>query len=74
MSRYQRSSKPGKGQGQTLKHVGVWLREPVFSQGQLYVACSRTGNPSGLKVAIMDQGHGKNMTDNIVYHEVLIQQ
>ena len=63
-----------KSQGQTLKHVGVWLRKPVFSHGQLYVACSRTGNPSGLKVAIMDQGHGKNMTDNIVYHEVLLQQ
>ena len=62
-----------KSQGQTLKHVGVWLRKAVFSHGRLYVACSRTGDPCGLKIAIMDQGHGRNMTDNIIYHEVLLQ-
>ena len=30
-----------KAQGQLVRHVGVDLHEPVFSQGQLYVALSR---------------------------------
>jgi ATP-dependent exoDNAse (exonuclease V) alpha subunit len=30
-----------KAQGQTLHTVGVDLRSPVFSHGQLYVALSR---------------------------------
>ncbi len=38
-----------KSQEQSLAHVGVWLEEPVFPHGQLYVAASRVGNPNDIK-------------------------
>jgi len=31
-----------KSQGQSVEHVGLDLRTPTFSLGQLYVALSRT--------------------------------
>ena len=62
-----------KSQGQTLKSIGVWLRHPVFSHGQLYVAVSRVGSPSNLKIAIKYQKEGVQLlTDNVVYKEVLL--
>ena len=64
-----------KAQGQTLQKVGVWLRSPVFSHGQLYVASSRTGNPDALKFAIKQQeGEPLGSTANVVYNEVLLQE
>ncbi|CAH9125196.1 unnamed protein product, partial [Cuscuta epithymum] len=43
-----------KSQGQSLSNVGLVLRKPVFSHGQLYVALSRVTNPHGLKILICD--------------------
>lgn len=57
-----------KSQGQTLEHVGLYLNEPVFTHGQLYVAMSRVTNKKNLKICI---NHPKNFTKNIVYKEVL---
>ena len=57
-----------KTQGQTLDYVGVYLNEPVFTHGQLYVAFSRVTNKKNLKVCI---NNPKNYTKNIVYKEVL---
>ena len=58
--------------GQTMKIVGIWLRSQVFAHGQLYVACSRVGNPSGLKFAVMKKSKGPiEPTVNVVYKEVL---
>ena len=61
-----------KAQGQTLKTIGVWLPEPVFSHGQLYVAASRVGAPEKLKFALkpVDAQHS-TCTRNVVYREVL---
>ena len=62
-----------KSQGQTLDMVGIWLRLPAFAHGQFYVSISRTGDPSTLKIAIMDRaGVPEGHTANVVYYEVLI--
>lgn len=59
-----------KAQGQSVKHVGIFLRSPVFSHGQLYVALSRATSKENVKVLLSDVS--ANSTDNIVYDEVLI--
>lgn len=58
-----------KSQGQSLKHVGLDLRSPVFSHGQLYVGLSRCTSGTRLKVLLKEADQGK--TPNIVYKEVL---
>jgi ATP-dependent exoDNAse (exonuclease V) alpha subunit len=57
-----------KSQSQTLENVGVYLRKPVFSHGQLYDAVSRV---TSKKVLIEDDDG--NCTDTrriVVYQEV----
>ncbi|KAJ3702053.1 hypothetical protein LUZ61_005758 [Rhynchospora tenuis] len=45
-----------KSQGQSLDRVGVYLSEPVFAHGQLYVALSRTTSPDGLSILLPNGG------------------
>ena len=56
-----------KAQGQTLSHVGIYLKQAFFSHEQLYVAMSRVGSKGSLKIY---SDHGV-YTSNVVYKEVL---
>jgi ATP-dependent exoDNAse (exonuclease V) alpha subunit len=49
-----------KAQGQTLERVGVYLPSPVFTHGQLYVALSRCGFRSAVKVLVNHGPLGPN--------------
>jgi hypothetical protein len=59
-----------KSQGQSVKFVGVDLRTPVFSHGQLYVALSRCTSSSHLCILLRELTDMS--TTNIVYPEVLL--
>lgn len=55
-------------QGHTLDRVGVYLPDPVFSHGQLYVALSRAKSFSSIRVQIKPKGR---RTCNVIWKEVL---
>ncbi|XP_022032332.1 ATP-dependent DNA helicase PIF1-like [Helianthus annuus] len=60
-----------KSQGQSLSRVGLYLKYPVFSHGQLYVALSRVKSRGGVKLLILDKdGNVTSKTTNVVYKEV----
>ncbi|UYV82813.1 hypothetical protein LAZ67_22000964 [Cordylochernes scorpioides] len=69
-----------KSQGQSLKKVGIYLPQPVFGHGQLYVAFSRVKEKTGVKVQVINtpsQGRllpdsDKVFTKNIVYKNILL--
>ena len=58
-----------KAEGQSLDVVGIDIREPASTHGQLYVALSRVTELQGLKVLLLEAAR---MIQNIVYPEVLI--
>ena len=63
-----------KSQGQTIPYMGLYLLNPVFSHGQLYVALSRVQSKNNIKILVKN-GEVENeigtFTKNIVYKEIL---
>ena len=62
-----------KAQGQTLSYVDIYLREPVFSHGQLYVALSRAKTGDSVRYLnyedLVNKGYCRLMK-NIVFEEL----
>ena len=66
-----------KAQGQTFNTVGLYLPEPVFTHGLLYVAMSRVRLPTSLKITVdrdssIIPGREGRYTRNVVYTDVLL--
>ncbi|KAH0691484.1 hypothetical protein KY289_018842 [Solanum tuberosum] len=53
-----------KSQGQSLSHVGLFLKKPVFTHGQLYVAVSKVTSRKGLK--ILSYNYDGQLTDEAI--------
>jgi hypothetical protein len=63
-----------KAQGQTIPYMGLYLPDPVFSHGQLYVALSRVQSKDNIKILVKNGQVDDELgvfTKNIVYKEVL---
>ena len=67
-----------KSQGQTFRKITMYLPQPVFSHGQLFVAFSRVSKLENIKVKVDNypqrghlKGHHRVFTRNIVYKELL---
>jgi ATP-dependent DNA helicase PIF1 len=58
-----------KAQGQSLDRVGIYLNNPVFAHGQLYVALSRCTDYRNLRILLPPNMNRR--TSNIVYREVV---
>jgi ATP-dependent DNA helicase PIF1 len=66
-----------KAQGQTLKRVGIYLPQPVFAHGQLYVAISRVGDEDRVFICVgqdMLDEHGNAYAKNVMRPELLLQR
>ena len=60
-----------KSQGQSVKHVSLDLRNPMFMHGQLYVALSWCTSLENVKV-LFPEGAMTTVMSNIVYKDVLL--
>ena len=62
-----------KSQGQSLHRVGIFCSRDFFSLGRFYIAVSRVGRSSRLRILALDEETKKKrrFLNNVVYEEVL---
>lgn len=62
-----------KNWGASLKEVGLYLLEQVFTQGQLYIALSRVTLREGLRILSLNKDSKVlNIVDNIICTEIFV--
>ena len=61
-----------KAQDQTLNHIDLCLKEPIFTHGQLYIALSRITNDANLWMIVPDteETRQQGKIKNVMYSEV----
>ena len=62
-----------KSQGQTFQKIGIYLRKPCFTHGQLDVAFLRVRMFQNVKIKVIqiEQLDGKIYTQNVVFLQVI---
>ena len=58
-----------KSQEQSVTHVGIDLRLPIFTLGELYVALSQATTLHNIKV-LLPKSSIQFKTTNVVYHKI----
>jgi hypothetical protein len=53
-----------KAQGKTIPNAGIYLPEPVFSHGQLYVSLSRSTTRKNVKILVIPDTGNKEKNSN----------
>ena len=53
-----------KSQEQSYNNVGIYLSNPIFSHGQLYVALTRIRYHNNLKILLSNESRFLNVTEN----------
>ncbi|KAG2233533.1 hypothetical protein INT48_007135 [Thamnidium elegans] len=63
-----------KSQGQSLANVGIDLRNPAFTLGQIYVALSRPTNPKGVHILHQSKSDSnpEDKFENVIYPKLLL--
>jgi len=63
-----------KAQGATLEQIEIWLQEPVFGHGQVYVGASSVGDSRVLHFGARESAYDESrriFTNNVVYTQLL---
>lgn len=60
-----------KSQGQTLRKVGIYCRNPVFAHGQMYVAMSRVCSPDDVRLRIPENSDFRNDGTTVSVYNVV---